>query len=79
MALVTEIPARPLCTLVPVPRLLGVRLIRSLGLLFGFSTLAKSSPISCEEGSPVSELVRLLGVCMVDELASWLLDSGIFS
>ena len=77
MALVTEIPARPLCTL--VPRLLGVRMTRSLGSVFGFSTLAKSSPMSCAEGSPFGELVRLLGVCMMDELGPGLSGLGIFS
>ena len=77
MALVTEIPARPLCTL--VPRLLGVRITRSFDSLFGFSILAKSSPMSCAEGSPLGELVRLLGVCMVGELAPGLSVFGIFS
>lgn len=67
MALVTEIPAKPLCTL--VPRLLGVRIMRSLGSYFGFSMLAKSSLISCAEGSSVGELVPLLGVCKVSKLA----------
>lgn len=77
MALVTEIPARPLCTL--VPRLLGVRMMRSFGSLFGFSTLAKSSLMSCVEGSPLGELVRLLGVCMAGEFTPGLFVSGIFS
>lgn len=67
MALVTEIPASPLCTF--VPRLLGVRMMRSLGSIFGFSTLANSSPMSCAEGSSVGELVRLLGVCIMGEPA----------
>ena len=77
MALVTEIPARPLCTL--VPRLLGVRITRSLGAPFGFSTLAKSSPMSCDEGSPLGELVRLLGVSMMGKLAPGMSGLGIFS
>ena len=71
MALVTEIPARLLCTL--VPRLLGVRMIRSLGSIFGFSMLAKSSFMSCVEGSLAGELVRLLGVRIMSELAPGLL------
>ena len=66
MALVTEIPARPLCTL--VPRLLGVRIMRALDSIFGFSILAKSSFMSCAEGSLVGELVRLLGVCIAGKL-----------
>ncbi len=65
MALVTEIPARPLCTL--VPRLLGVRITRSLGPLFGFSTLANSSLMSCAEGSLLGGLVPLMGVCRAGE------------
>lgn len=77
MALVTEIPARPLCTF--VPRLLGVRMMRSLGSIFGFSTLANNSPISCAEGSSVGELVGLLGVCIGGKLAPGLFVFGIFS
>lgn len=77
MALVTEIPAKLLCTL--VPRLLGVRIMRSLGPLFGFSMLVKSSLISCVEGSSVDEPVGLLGVCMVGKLAPGPFVFGIFS
>ena len=77
MALVTEIPARPLCTL--VPRLLGVRIIRSLGSIFGFSILAKSSFMSCAEGSVVGELVRLLGVCTAGKLTNGLAEIDILS
>ena len=77
MALVTEIPARLLCTL--VPRLLGVRIIRSLGSIFGFSILAKSSLMSCAEGSLAGELVRLPGVCMMGELVPGLFEFGIFA
>ena len=77
IALVTEIPARPLCTF--VPRLLGVRIMRSLGSIFGFSTLANSSLMSCVEGSSVGELALLLGVCIVGELAPGLFEFGIIS
>lgn len=62
-----------------MPRLLGVRITRSLGALFGFPALANSSPMSCAEGSPLGEMVRLLGVCMMDELGPGLSGSGIFS
>lgn len=72
MALVTEIPARLLCTF--VPRLLGVRIMRSLGWVFTLPTLANSSSLSCAEGSPVGELARLLGVSMMGEL----LGPGVF-
>lgn len=40
--------------------------------------LASSSLMSCAEGSPVGELVRWLGVCMVGELAPGLLVFAIF-
>ncbi len=75
IAFVTEIPAKLLCTF--VPRLLGVRMMRSLGWLFGFSMLAKSSVISCAEGSLVGKLVRLLGVCIMGELAPGVSGFGI--
>lgn len=75
MALVTEIPARLLCTF--VPRLLGVRMIRSLGSIFGFSMLFKSSFMSCAEGSLAGKLVPLLGVCIMGELAPGLFVFGI--
>ena len=76
MALVTEIPARPLCTF--VPRLLGVRIMRSLGSALGFSMLANSSPMSCAEGSLLGKLVRLLGVCIMGALAPGLFVFDIF-
>ena len=67
MALVTEIPAKLLCTF--VPRLLGVRIMRSLGPFFGFSMLFRSSLMSCAEGSSFDKPVCLLGVCREGELA----------
>ena len=44
-------------------------MIRALGSIFGFSTLAKSSLMSCAEGSLAGKLVRLLGVSIMGELA----------
>ena len=63
----TEIPARLLCTF--VPRLFGVRIMRSLGSLLGFLMLLKSSLMSCAEGPPVGELAGSWRFAVVGELA----------
>lgn len=53
--------------------------MRSFGSVFGFSTLAKSSFMSWDEGSSLTELVVLMGVRILGELGLGLSIFDMFS